>query len=401
MDASSRPIPSVLQELEDLCSADFSYGRHGILGSMISSPHPLAKEVYARALETNLGDPGLFPGVARIEREVVAMLGELLSNPEARGNLVSGGNEANILALWAAKERHGDRATRVIVPATAHVSYEKAARLLGLELVHVPIDEQHRVRVEAVRDAIDGRTLALVAVAGSTDIGAVDRVEELGDLALEHGLHLHVDAAFGGFVLPFLADAGRPTQPFDFALPGVASMTIDPHKMGLGPQPAGAVLFRDHVLSQEVRTDIAYLAGGKSNQTTLTGTRPGAAACAIWALMKHLGRSGYTEIVRACMERTDSFLARLEGIDGAEAVTAPQMNIVGVRVRGLETEACAQALRSRGWALGAFRTHLRAVLLPHVTEAHLDGFFACLAEVLGEACDDASRHVDYRLERLG
>ena len=383
MDERSLPISEVLAELEAARAADFSYEGQGILGSMISGPHPLAAEVYARCLETNVGDPGLFPGVARIEREVVAMLGALLANPAARGNLVSGGNEANILALWAAREGHSRPGPmRVIVPETAHVSYEKAARLLGLELVHVPVDARHRVDVDAVADAIDARTIALVGVAGSTDIGAVDPIPELAALALERGLHLHVDAAFGGFVLPFLEACGRPAPRFDFGVEGVASITIDPHKMGFGIQPAGAILFRDFSLSDEVRTDIAYLAGGKSHQTTLTGTRPGAAACATWAVMKHLGRRGYAAIVARCMERTDRLVARVHELDGVHVATEPELNIVGLVPERLEVSTLARRLRGRGWALGAFRRHLRAVLLPHVTEEHLDAFLPVLASEL-------------------
>ncbi|MFT5288162.1 MAG: tyrosine decarboxylase/aspartate 1-decarboxylase [Planctomycetota bacterium] len=383
MDARSRSISSVLAELETLRQGDFSYDQEGILGSMISGPHPLAVEVYARSLASNVGDPGLFPGVAQIEREVVEMLAQLLSNESVCGNLVSGGSEANILALWSAREAYsGKGIPQVIVPLSAHVSYGKAARLLGLELVPVAIDDFHRLDVDAVGGAIGSRTFAIVGVAGSTDIGAVDEIPALGQLALEHGLHLHVDAAFGGFVLPFLKELGRPAPAFDFAVPGVASMTIDPHKMGLGVQPAGAVLFRDRGLSQKVRTDIDYLAGGKTHQDTLTGTRPGAAACATWAVMKHLGREGYRGVVEECMQRTDSFLERLAEVPGIVSVTPPEMNIVGLRPENMDVGELANRLRARGWALGSFTTHLRAVLLPHISEAHLDLFFPQLMDVL-------------------
>ena len=378
----------ILDELDLRLADDLTYRSGRILGSMISAPHPFAEEVYRRFLEKNAGDPGLFPATAEIEEEAVGMLGALLSHPEARGNLVSGGNEANILALWAAREAHGARGTRVIVPSTAHFSYDKACRLLGLDIVHVDIDEEFRMDLGAVRAALDERTIALVGVAGSTDLGAVDPIEELSALALEHDLHLHVDAAFGGFVLPFLADLGLPSPPFDFRLPGVSTITIDPHKMGLCVQPAGAVLFRTPELQRGVQVNIPYLAGGHTEQTTLTGTRPGAAVLAVWAMLKHMGRTGYREVVRQCMGLTSHFAARIREIDGVEVAVDPVLNIVGIRPTEVSVEVLAAALRERGWAIGQFSTHLRIVLLPHLRTRHLEPFLEDVARFAKPAVAD-------------
>ncbi|MEW6071285.1 MAG: tyrosine decarboxylase MfnA [Planctomycetota bacterium] len=374
-----RTRAEVLAELETRLGDDLTYASGRILGSMISAPHPFAEDVYRRYLEKNVGDPGLFPATAAIEEEAVGMLGSLLSHPGARGNVVSGGNEANLLALWAAREERASRGRRVIVPSTAHCSYDKAGRLLGLEIVHVGLDSAFRLDIDAVRAALDERTIALVGVAGSTDLGAVDPIEELSALALEHDLHLHVDAAFGGFVLPFLAELGLPAPAFDFALPGVSTITIDPHKMGLGVQPAGAILFRTASLQEHVRVEIPYLAGGRTTQTTVTGTRPGAAVLAVWAMMRHLGRAGYRDVVRRCLDLTRHLAARVREIDGVELAAEPILNIVGIRPTAVAVEVLGERLRRRGWALGQFPTHLRVVLLPHLSAREIEPFLADLA----------------------
>lgn len=384
--AFERSEADVLAELERRLESDLTYAGGRILGSMISAPHPLGVDVLARYAEKNVGDPGLFPATDELEREAVEELGRWLGHPAAVGHLVSGGNEANILALWCARTRARAAGRRdahvVLVPSHAHVSYDKAARLLDLQIVRVPSGADHVLDLDAARALIDERTLALVGAAGSTDLGLVDPLAGLSELALEHGLHLHVDAAFGGYVLPFLAELGREAPAFDFSLPGVATLTVDPHKMGLAPRPGGGLLFRDEAMQRAVSVDIDYLAGGRTSQATLTGTRPGSAALAVWALLKHLGRTGYREVVRSCMAATDELTARLAARDDVDVRTIPVTNVVGLVPRDVPVGLAVRRLREAGWAVGEFAGHLRIVLLPHVTEPSLDAFLVDLAHAL-------------------
>ena len=175
-------------------------------------------------------------------------------------------------------------------------------------------------------------------------------------------------------MLPFLADLGLPSPDFDFRLPGVSSITIDPHKMGLCVQPAGALLFRSSRMLDAVKVEIPYLAGGHTEQTTVTGTRPGAAVLSVWAMLKHLGRLGYREVVRQCMGLTSHFATRIRELEGVEVVVNPTVNIVGIRPTRITVELLAERLRERGWAVGQFTTHLRIVLLPHLSREALEPF---------------------------
>jgi tyrosine decarboxylase/aspartate 1-decarboxylase len=220
---------ALLEELESRLQGDFSYDSGRIVGSMCTSPHPIARKVYTRFLDKNLGDSGLFPVVAEIEKETIKMLGTLLSNSEASGHIVTGGTEANVLALWTARKFANKTNCEVIVPASAHCSFDKAADLLGLKIVKAKLNDRFQVDVDAVKRAVNPKTIAIVGIAGTTGLGVVDPIEELSDLAQERSLYFHVDAAFGGFVLPFLKDLGYKVTVFDFAVPGVCSITVDPH----------------------------------------------------------------------------------------------------------------------------------------------------------------------------
>jgi tyrosine decarboxylase/aspartate 1-decarboxylase len=212
---------AILKELEERLQNELTYISGKILGSMCTKPHSLAKQVYIRYLEKNLGDPGLFPETSKIEQEAIQMMGSLLSNPKAHGYIVSGGTEANILALWVARNLARGERREVIVPTSAHISFDKAADLLDLKLIKVRLNKQFQMDVNAVKNSITSKTLAIVGIAGTTGLGVVDPIPELSEIAETHNIYFHVDAAFGGFVLPFLRKMGYEVPDFDFKLPGV------------------------------------------------------------------------------------------------------------------------------------------------------------------------------------
>ena len=135
-------------------------------------------------------------------------------------------------------------------------------------------------------ELIDKNTVALVGVAGTTEYGMVDPIADLAKIADQHNLFFHVDAAFGGMVIPFL---DRPI-PFDFALNGVTSIAVDPHKMGMSTIPAGCLITRDKDILNTLNIDTPYLT--VKQEYTLGGTRPGAPVAGALAVMDYLGIEG-------------------------------------------------------------------------------------------------------------
>lgn len=375
---------TLLKELNTRLEGDFTYDSGRIVGSMCTSPHSLARRVYSRFLDKNLGDSGLFPAVAEVEEETIKMLGTILSNREASGHIVTGGTEANVLALWTARRLAKKANGEVIVPASAHCSFDKAADLLGLKIVKAKLNNRFQVDVKAVKRAVNPKTIAIVGIAGTTGLGAVDPIDELSELTLEKDLYFHVDAAFGGFVLPFLKDLGYKVADFDFAVPGVCSITVDPHKMGLAPIPAGGLLFRNENLRKTMSWDIPYLSGGETEQATLVGTRSGASAVAVWIVMKHLGRKGYRKIVKNCMRLTLKLAREIPKIAGLRTATEPTMNIVGLKSEEFDIRRIAEELRLRKWAIALFPHHIRIVIMPHVQEPHIEELLQDLNEIVNE-----------------
>lgn len=367
------PSATVLRELDAAWREDAHFRDGRILGSMCTAPAPIARGAHARFLEVNLGNPRYYPGTRRLEREVIGMLGALLHGRGVDGFMVSGGTEANLTALWIA--RNTNRRREVLFPASAHFSIRKAIDLLDLRPVEVELDSDYRMDVGDLRRKLSRDAAAVVAVAGTTELGQVDPVDEIAKVTRGRWF-LHVDAAFGGFVLPFLRDLGHQVPEFDFKLPQVSTLCADPHKMGLGTVPCGSLTVRRQEWLDAITFDSPYLT--KAKQGTLLGTRGSAAVPAAFAAMVSLGRDGYRRIVKDCMANTRLLAEGFRDL-GAEPIIEPVMNILGVRAK--DVPAAVAAFAGRGWNVSTTRIpSLRFVVMPHVTKAKV-----------GELLDDARK----------
>jgi tyrosine decarboxylase/aspartate 1-decarboxylase len=335
-----------------------------VLSSMCTEPHPVAREAAERFLATNPGDPGTYETVARLEREAVATLGEIAGLDDAAGYVASGGTEANVQAVRIARNRASTRTPNFVVPASAHFSFHKAADVLGVEMRVAPLDD-FTPDLDAVAELVDDDTVLVVGVAGTTEYGRVDPIPRLARLADEVDALMHVDAAWGGFVLPFTH------HEWDFSDADVDTMTIDPHKMGQAAVPAGGLLARGPELLDELSIDTPYLES--TSQVTLTGTRSGAGVASAAAVMDELWPDGYREQYETSQSNADWLAAelRVRDVDHVE----PTLPIVAM---DLERETIA-ALREVGWRISPTEAgEARIVLMPHVTRETLREFLADL-----------------------
>lgn len=340
---------------------------------MCTQPLEIAKEAHCRFIETNLGNPGLYPGTKALEDEAVAQLGALLNGRNIGGHIVSGGTEANITALWIARNSTGKR--EVIFPRSAHFSFLKACDILDMKPISIPLTDDFTVDTDKAARAVGKDTAAVIGIAGTTELGMIDPIDELAEICPDNAF-LHVDAAFGGFVIPFLNDM----PPFDFSVPEVSTITVDPHKMGMSTIPSGALLIRDPGDIKEIETLAPYLT--LSRQTALSGTRASSAVAATYAAMRTLGREGYRKLAEGCMEVTRHAAHRARKI-GLELVAEPRMNVLGIYTP-LNPRKVQAALDRKGWKVSVASNPecLRLVIMPHVTKPGIDELFADLEEVL-------------------
>ncbi|WP_248517106.1 tyrosine decarboxylase MfnA [Salinarchaeum laminariae] len=334
-----------------------------VLSSMCTPPHPTAREAAEQFLATNPGDPATYPAVAEMEAEVVDALGEIASLSDPHGFVASGGTEANIQAVRAARDRSDARDPNVVAPETVHFSVRKAAEVLGVELRTTPVDDGFRADPAAIDAATDSETALIVGVAGSTEYGRVDPIPALGEVATDAGAMLHVDAAWGGFALPFT------DHDWDFDVDAVDTLTIDPHKLGRAAIPAGGLLAREQATVDALAVETPYLES--TTQATLTGTRSGAGVASAAAALDELWPEGYRE----SFERQQALAAWLatELSDLGLDVVEPSLPLVAADIGA----SAFDALREEGWRVSRTRAgELRVVCMPHVTESMLESFLA-------------------------
>ncbi len=365
----------VLLRLKTELSKDLKYRDGKILSSMCTVPHPSAKMANRLFVDGNLGDPGLFPGSVELEKEAVrSMLGLLHGPRESTGFIVSGGTEANLLAMYLARTLANIKEPEIVVPESAHFSFKKICSLLGTKMITAKVDDNQRVSPLSVKKCVTSKTVAIVANAGSAELGVIDPVSELSEIALKHNLYLHVDAAYGGLVVPFLKDLGYPVPQFDFDLTAVRSITVDPHKMGMSTIPSGGILFRNNEALDHIKTETPYLT--ESHQYTIIGTRPAASAAASWAVFESLGREGFKRVVKRCMQLTKFLYEGLEE-NGFEVFLRPTMNIIAFRCP--KSKLLADKLRQNGWFVSYIPrlNCIRVVVMPHSTRRHLSDFLKC------------------------
>ena len=376
----------ILELLDKKLKKDLSYDSGSILGSMCTEPLDLAKEIYLKYISKNLGDPGLFLGTAELEEELVSEIGDLFGNRNIIGTFTTGGSEANLIAMRIARNLRPDiKKPEVVVPVSAHLSFDKAADLLNLKLRKAELLENYQVDLDHFESLINKNTCAVVGVAGTTSLGLVDPIEKLGKLIEGRDIFFHIDAAFGGFVLPFLKRLGYKVPPWDFSVDTVDSITADPHKMGLGIIPSGGYFIKDASILQKTGFEIPYLAGGSFKHFDIVGTRPGGPIIAFWVILKYLGFNGFKEIVKKCMENTEYLVQRISEIQGVRIATNPVLNIVGITTENGDSVCeLEQALRKNLWMLGKFNdlNLIRIVIMPHVKRQHLSLFADDLEKIV-------------------
>lgn len=336
-----------------------------VLSSMCTEPHPSARTAATDFLATNPGDPETYPGVAQLEREVIDMLGEIVALPAPTGYVTTGGTEANVQAVRAARNLADSDDPTMVGPESLHFSFRKAADILDVNLELAPVDADYRADVDAIAELIDEDTILVVGVAGTTEYGRVDPIPALADLAVDANARFHVDAAWGGFVLPFTHAS------WHFGHAEIDTMAVDPHKMGQAAIPAGGLLAADSATLDALAVETPYLES--TGQATLAGTRSGAGVASAHAAISAQWPDGYRENYQQAMELATWLGEELS--DRGYDVVEPVNPIVAADL----PTSTFESLKAEGWRISRTRAgELRVVLMPHVTRTTLEGFLADL-----------------------
>lgn len=336
------------------------------------------------ALNQNLVKTETSKAFTPLERQVLGLMHRLVYGGDesfyqkwmhdprhALGAFCSGGTIANLTALWVARNQafaadgefqgigqeglfaacwHYDcEGAAVLVSKRGHYSLGKAIDILGIgrrQLVSIETDAHNKVRVDQLQAQCCElrergiRPIAIVGIAGTTETGNVDPLDELADVAREHGCHFHVDAAWGGATL-FSHQHRHLLNGIDRA----DSVTIDAHKQLYVPMGAGLVVFKDPTSLNTIEHHAEYIIRKGSHDlgsTTLEGSRPGMAML-VHSGLRIIGRQGYELLINDGIDKARRFAGRIGECPDFELTTEPELNILTYRYRPQWAESLLQS----------------------------------------------------------
>jgi sphinganine-1-phosphate aldolase len=370
----------------------------------------VAKQAYALYQSENALGPAAFPSLRRMEGDVVGMAIDLLHGPAgATGSMTSGGTESILLAVKscrdAAAARGVDvRGATIVLPRTAHPAFDKAAHYLGLTTARVPVAADFKADPEAMRRAVDARTLMLVGSAPCFPYGLVDPIPELAAIAREHDLWLHVDACVGGYLNPFAELEGVELPRWDFRVEGVQTISADLHKYGYAAKGASTLLHRSAAGHAHQLFHFDDWPAGGMTTPTVAGTRPGGAIASAWAVLHYLGVEGYREKTRRALSARRRIARGVEAL-GLRVHGDPKLTLLAFGAAAgdpLPIFAVWKGMHDRGWFSGIVQKPdgIHLMLSPAHDEV-VDRYLADLAESLevarqsGGAADSAGAPVRY------
>ncbi|MDY6997734.1 MAG: glutamate decarboxylase [Actinomycetota bacterium] len=387
---------------------------------------PEAGQLMSETFDKNMIDKDEYPVTAAIEQRCVCMVADLFHAEDLRdddpssatGVSTVGSSEAVMLAglamKWRWRQKQGDgwknRTPNLVMGSNVQVVWEKFCRYFDVEARYLPMEEgRYVITPEQVVDAVDEDTIGVVAILGTTFTGELEPVgeicEALDKLARDKGLDVpvHVDAASGGFVVPFL----HPDVVWDFRLPRVVSINVSGHKYGLTYPGIGFVVWRNaEHLPEELVFRVNYL-GGDMPTFTLNFSRPGNQVVGQYYNFLRLGRDGYVQVMR-CLSENAQWLARelavlpgpdknpvFEVISDGSAIPVVAFKLVeGLKFTVFDVSAL---LRSFGWQVPAYTMPDNATDVAVLRIVVREGFSANLARALR---DDLVKVLD-KLDNVG
>jgi glutamate decarboxylase len=336
---------------------------------------PTARVLMAECMDKNMIDKDEYPQTAELERRCVAMLARLWGTSHdgpAVGCSTTGSSEAAMLAgmalkrRWAQRRRDAGQADdrpNLVMGANVQVCWEKFCRYWDVEPRMVPVgDGSTCLTAEGAATHCDERTIGVIAILGSTFDGVYEPVSEIASaldrLQAEQGLDVpvHVDAASGGFVAPFI----DPDLEWDFRIPRVASINASGHKYGLVYPGVGWAIWRDSAaLPEDLIFHVDYL-GGDMPTFALNFSRPGAQVVAQYYTLLRLGWEGLRRVQQTCRDNARWLAAEIAEMGPFELISdGGDIPVFAFRLRDSVDHYTvfdvSETLRIKGWLVPAYR----------------------------------------------
>lgn len=326
-----------------------------------------------------------WPLIHMMKAEIISMCQNMLHGQSGAHGIITHGGTTSILEACLAyvmhAREHGMEKPEIIVPETAHVAFDKAARLLNVKLVKIPVDPNTgKADVQAMEKAITANTCMIAGSAPSYPFGIMDPIRDLAAMARKHQIPFHVDNCLGGGVTAFARKAGFEIPPCDFSVPGVTSISFDTHKYLQTPKGTSVLLFHPDCPATPTQTYLDWI-GGMYVTDDIDGSRSGADIATTWTVLCYKGERSYVEDTKKILILRRELVEKLRLMDGVSVAYDPQLSVVGIRTdEGINPLLVAQKLKDRGWSVNMLQK-MEDNMFQLFPVPRVDGFHFCLTAV--------------------
>ncbi|QEU59883.1 Dpl1 [Kluyveromyces lactis] len=323
----------------------------------------LQSKAFKKFCVANQLHPDVFPGVRKMEAEVVSMVLNLFNAPPTGcGTTTSGGTESLLLACISAKmlglRYKGITEPEIIIPKTAHAGFDKAGYYFGIKIHHVDLDPvTFQADVKQMRKLINRNTVMLAGSAPNFPHGIIDDIVSIGKLGETYKIPVHVDCCLGSFIVAFMSKAGFNDVPlFDFRVPGVTSISCDTHKYGFAPKGSSVIMYRNSELRKQQYYVSTEWTGGLYGSPTLAGSRPGALVVGCWATMVHVGADGYINSCKDIVGKARELKEFIQNeIPELQILGDPLCSVISFTSDKIDIYELSDTLSKSGWHLSALQ----------------------------------------------
>ncbi len=296
--------------------------------------------------------PDIYPDLIKMESEVVKMVGHLFDLPkQGGGNITTGGTESTILALKAYKKMYCSKRwlnvsrPEVLCTRTVHAAVNKACELLDLNIVYVDLDENYKMDLQDLYWKLSRNTCVIVASSPCFPYGITDPIKEIGKIAKEYDIPLHVDACLGGFITQYDNNLKISFQD------NIQSISVDPHKYGLAPKGSSVLLWKDMLMKKYQYFVVSDWTGGLYASVSLPGSRVGSQIATTWAALLYNGNDNYRKMSVKIKNKTLEFARKLRHLDHFEVIGNPNVNVVAFYNTKYSVGQLNKYLKSKKWNL--------------------------------------------------
>ena len=381
---NTESIISIFDNLKEKGDIDYRNGR--VSGATYSNNKDLDKmlsKVFPYFNKSNPLHTNMYPSIRKMEQECVSIMIKIFNGTsDTCGTFTSGGTESILLACKTyrdmALKEHNIKSPEIIVSSSVHCAFNKACKYFNIKIVIIPCNENGYFDIYALKKKINKNTILIVGSTPSYNLGLIDQINDLNDIAINKNIPLHLDACIGSFLINFSH------YNYDFSLKGVTSISADFHKYGQSPKGASCVMYRSkEILKYQYFIDINW-SGGIYASNAFAGSRCGNIVALTWATLMYFGESGYESNYKHIIKLKDYFIEKVKNINDLYIYGNPNLSIIAVNSNTLNINIIAEELSKKRWEVNVIQNPcgFHFCITSYHTKEVLDNFFYDLNNII-------------------